>query len=393
MNCLDQQSIAELKSFSKPPSKIISVLQGVMILLQKKEDWQSIKKELADPNFSKKLMAYDKDNIPDSTQEKLESHIQKNNLEDIDAIKSCSVPAANLATYVVSMNKYCQIVEKVKPKFDKKRDAKELLAQKIVEIQNIEKAQQDLISRELYQKESEIKHAGLQTNFDGKKHIIHYVIEDNDGKLNVVNGEVDPEDENLRDSIRRRGAYELGNYLNADGNYGSNPNIDQESLLFISNEIKKKDQSKKFVLWETNELRNQWDDKMLPPTKAQAVQKTNSHQWTHEPNKYSVSVIDSKKTKGKAQKTPFIYEPGDSLASVPKKDHYLNNVFLQSHLQDRLEEQNQKQKAPWSHNTLNKNEKPKKYMVEGRPLFEGKGSHVQNINSGRSRIFYTSNVF
>lgn len=149
----------------------------------------------------------------------------------------------------------------------------------------------------------------------------------------------------------------------------------------------------KFVLWEQQNLRNNWDEKLQPSTKAQAVVKTNSHHWTHEPSDALKSVIDSQKTKGRVPPPQKVLETGDALEPLPKKDRQLNNIFLQSDLQSRLESKLGQKKAPWSHDILNKNEKPKKYMVEGRPLFEGVGSHVQNISAGRSKIFYSSNVF
>ena len=149
----------------------------------------------------------------------------------------------------------------------------------------------------------------------------------------------------------------------------------------------------KFVLWEQQNLRNNWDERSQPPTKTQAVIKTNSHNWTHEPSTAHKSVIDTQKTKGKVPPPKKEVETGDGLKALSKKDRQLNNIFLQSDLQARLETQLSQKKAPWSHDILNKNEKPKKYMVEGRPLFEGAASHVQNISSGRSRIFYSSNVF
>jgi len=47
----------------------------VCILLNSKTDWASAKTLLGDPNFLKKLLEYDKDNIPQKTINKLTKYI------------------------------------------------------------------------------------------------------------------------------------------------------------------------------------------------------------------------------------------------------------------------------------------------------------------------------
>jgi len=138
-------------------------------------------------------------------------------------------------------------------------------------------------------------------------------------------------------------------------------------------------------------LRNQWDENPAISGKT-ITNKKNTHQWALSGKDELKSTVDSIDHKAKSKNYPIIYEDHEELR-VPKKDHFINNIFLQSQLQDRFEDQKKKEKAPWSHNAFNKNIKSSKYMVEGRPLFEGYGSHVHNISSGRARTFYSSNVF
>ena len=66
---------------------------------------------------------------------------------------------------------------------------------------------------------------------------------------------------------------------------------------------------------------------------------------------------------------------------------------MQSAVNDSFKDSLKKQSAPLSHQSYNKHQKPKDYMIEGRPLFQGQSEHVSNINAGRARIFYSSNVF
>lgn len=61
---LDKKYIAEIKAFTTPPPDVQTTMSAVMILLQKDATWASAKKELSDSSFIKKIMEFDKDNIP-----------------------------------------------------------------------------------------------------------------------------------------------------------------------------------------------------------------------------------------------------------------------------------------------------------------------------------------
>lgn len=378
LRSVNKADLSEIKTFKNPHTLVKQVAGGVAIALKTDPDWTNSKRLLSDPNLLPLIANYDHDNMDDETADTLENYLNENNITP-ERVAVTSKGAAGIAGWLRALVNHHKVIQTIKPIMNQREEAKTMLTQTLVELNN------------LYDYESDIRHAGLQTSFDGKKHIVHYEMQDEDGVPKLRHQVIETD---IRVKNRQEDQDELGNYLGANSNYGTQGGIQNESLYLISNEIKKKDQSKKFVLWETNELRNHWDERMVPNSKTKAVEKTNSHQWNHQPSEKPVSVIDTQKTKKKVEPPKLPAEVGDTFKAVPKKDHFLNNVFLQSHLQERLEEESKpKNKAPWSHNTLNKNEKEKKYMVEGRPLFEGKGNHVQNINSGRARIFYSSNVF
>jgi hypothetical protein len=166
-------------------------------------------------------------------------------LTDIDSIKASSKAASNLAQYVINVQEYCNVMDSVRPKLNQKKEVELMLAKKIVEIQKIDQTQHEMFTKGIESINNEIRHAGLQTTFNGKKHIVHYEMEDDDGKLNVINRELsfDPQ---LGEEIKTKGPSELGNYLysQSNPNYGSNPNVEQNSLFFLSNLISKNDQSK-----------------------------------------------------------------------------------------------------------------------------------------------------
>lgn len=79
LEMLDKKFIAEIKSFSSPPPDVATVMSAVMIILGKDTSWAAVKKELADSQFVKKVMEFDKENIPPSTLKKVERYTKMEN--------------------------------------------------------------------------------------------------------------------------------------------------------------------------------------------------------------------------------------------------------------------------------------------------------------------------
>ena len=71
---LDKKYIGEIKSFASPPPAVETVMSSVMIVLQKDISWASVKKELADSQFVKKIMEFDIENIPAHILKKIEKY-------------------------------------------------------------------------------------------------------------------------------------------------------------------------------------------------------------------------------------------------------------------------------------------------------------------------------
>ncbi len=68
LQALNKNDIVEIKTFTKPPILVQLTMEGVCTLLQEKADWETAKRVLGDAAFIKRLVEYDKDNIPDKVR-------------------------------------------------------------------------------------------------------------------------------------------------------------------------------------------------------------------------------------------------------------------------------------------------------------------------------------
>ncbi|CAI2364138.1 unnamed protein product [Moneuplotes crassus] len=282
---------------------------------------------------------------------------------------------------------------------------------------------------ESQEQEEEIKHAGLQTVFIGEKsqHLLYYVVEGFEPEQAVV--DIDPEcaeEEYPQYAHSPIQENEDEHFSSQNKDYPDYNN--RTKLFYLANEVKKKDQGRKFVLWEQNEMRNQWDDKEYSRLQKSTSQAKLEHHWNNDITRklnspkskaknYDFSNIEEQNlpvrkiekwyentesqipllTDNPASKKRKIgkrVEVGNSLKDVPKKDHSIHNIFLQSELQAQLERSKKQQKAPLTHKSLAQ-KTDIKTMYAGRPIFGGHqpGNHHENANMGRARDFHSSNIF
>jgi dynein heavy chain len=143
---LDKKYIAEIKSFNTPPPDVATVMNAVMIVLGKEPSWVVAKKELADSNFIKKVMDFDKENISQVILKKIEKYTRMDNFKP-EHVTKISLAAGALCSWVRSLEDYSKALKVVAPKRAKKAYAEEQLRKKMAILEELEAEFQKLADK------------------------------------------------------------------------------------------------------------------------------------------------------------------------------------------------------------------------------------------------------
>ncbi|XP_033099985.1 dynein heavy chain 6, axonemal-like [Anneissia japonica] len=190
LDSLNKSDIAELKVFSTPPDLVMTVMEAVCIVLFVKPDWPSAKGLLGDPTFLKKLMEYDKDNIPDSLLKKLKKYIDNPKFVP-DIVEKTSKACKSMCMWVRAMDLYAKVFRTVEPKKKRLKEAEEELSNtmavlkekqdklaevegKIAELQASYEAsvnEKESLKRNMAQTSARLKRAGKLTTALGDEQI------------------------------------------------------------------------------------------------------------------------------------------------------------------------------------------------------------------------------
>jgi hypothetical protein len=133
--------------------------------------------------------------------------------------------------------------------------------------------------------EEEIKHAGLQTEFieEDSKHVMVYVLEGFEPEHAVVSVDDESMNDNFRDFVNSPIQENEADLYSTPQDQACIDEIDERIRLFhLADEVKKKDQSRKFVLWELNQIRNEWQDKDYPANRKIISQIKLEHHWNND---------------------------------------------------------------------------------------------------------------
>lgn len=129
LECITRNDITYIKKLPQPPEDVRMVLGAVCVLMNIKAEgkmdpntqkkvydfWEPSKKMMNQDGFLKSLKEYDKENIPEEIVKKLQDFL-KNPRFELNHLKTISEIAANLASWVLAMDKFYNVNLIVKPK-------------------------------------------------------------------------------------------------------------------------------------------------------------------------------------------------------------------------------------------------------------------------------------
>lgn len=149
---LDKSDIVEIKSYSKPPGGVETVMNAVCLLFKQQQNWETGKKLLGDSSFLSNCMNFPKDDISNQTLRKLQTYINDPNFKK-DVVEKISRAAGSLCEWVIAMDMYARISRNIEPKRNKLQQAESDL--KIVQEQlNIKQTALRAIQNEVAELES-----------------------------------------------------------------------------------------------------------------------------------------------------------------------------------------------------------------------------------------------
>ncbi|XP_046382890.1 dynein axonemal heavy chain 10 [Ischnura elegans] len=115
---LEKADITEIRSFATPPEPVQTVCECIVIILGIKDvSYKAAKGLMSDPNFLRKLMEMNCDNITQTQVRAVKAHMQKSS--KLGEMKSISKAGYGLLKFVEAVLLYCHVFKDVKPKQEK----------------------------------------------------------------------------------------------------------------------------------------------------------------------------------------------------------------------------------------------------------------------------------
>jgi dynein heavy chain len=147
LNNLRKEDITELKSFAKPNINVQKVAECVCILKAKKDiSWTGAKAVMADNNFLKSLIEFDKDGITDKQIKQLKGYTADPNF-NIETVMGISQAGGGMLKWVFAMINYNAVARTVNPKRAAVAQAEKTLRSSEKELAKTKKEVEDLNSQ------------------------------------------------------------------------------------------------------------------------------------------------------------------------------------------------------------------------------------------------------
>ena len=129
LESLNKKDITEIKSYSKPPPLVDTVLQAVMILRGAEPTWAEAKRHLGQGDFIQQLIDFEKDKMTDKTLKKVAQYCANSEFQP-EIVGKVSSAAKSLCLWVRAMEVYGRIFRVIEPKRKRLNEATSLLAEK-----------------------------------------------------------------------------------------------------------------------------------------------------------------------------------------------------------------------------------------------------------------------
>eukprot|EP01059_Diplonema_ambulator_P016445 TRINITY_DN279_c0_g3_i1.p1 TRINITY_DN279_c0_g3~~TRINITY_DN279_c0_g3_i1.p1 ORF type:complete len:4125 (+),score=1634.24 TRINITY_DN279_c0_g3_i1:116-12490(+) len=116
LDSLSKDDITLLKTMGSPPDRVKLVLEAVLLVLgEKKLEWDNAKRVLGQMNFMKQLKDLDAEQIPDGIIKKMNKNYMNNPEFEPEKVKSSSVAAMSLCMWARAVVNFNQVTKNIAP--------------------------------------------------------------------------------------------------------------------------------------------------------------------------------------------------------------------------------------------------------------------------------------
>ena len=146
VSAIKPESLAEMRALRAPPDVIRDILEGVLRLMGIYDtSWNSMKTFLSKRGIKEEICQFDVRNLSKDARKGVEEFVESRNKSFEPAVaKRASVAAAPLASWVVSLLKYCRVIESITPLETEQHTLTRNLENSDVRLRHLDKALSDI---------------------------------------------------------------------------------------------------------------------------------------------------------------------------------------------------------------------------------------------------------